>query len=247
MAFHTSFNLLGVSVILPFTHRFARLLERIVPGSDDSYIERLDKSLLESPALALSAIRKVVQDELLVLLNHVRWLISFGQQGQAAKLAPLKHALDETQLYLDHIHIKGNDNQARPQLLAMFHAIDHMQRLHERCDEDESRVLTARQTKELMNECTMMRDCISQILHDMDNQQYDTAMQCTANLQHHMQDKRRPYRASIMEQIASGELDAPEGTRRLEAIRWLDRVSHHLARIMHYLQITQGKHDKTAE
>jgi phosphate:Na+ symporter len=93
----------------------------------------------------------------------------------------------------------------------------------------------------------MMHDCISQILHDIDAHQFDAAIQCTADLQQHMQDQRPPYRANIMEQIASGDLDAPEGARRLEAIRWLDRVSHHLARIMYYLQITQGENGKNPE
>ncbi len=240
VAFHTSFNVLGVIVLLPFTRRFAHLLERIVPGSDDSYIERLDKSLLDSPALALSALEKVVHDELLVLLNHIRWLVTYGEQGQAAKLLPLQRALDEAQLYLEHIRLEGDNDQARSQLLSIFHVLDHLQRLHERCDKEESRVLTARATKELADECARMSDCISQILGDMDNKQLDAAIQCTASLQKYLHAERTPYRATIMEQIASGDLDIPEGTRRLEAIRWLDRVSHHLARIIQHLSIAQS-------
>ena len=246
VAFHTSFNVLGVIVLLPFTRHFARTLERIVPGSDDSYTERLDKSLLDTPALALSALEKVVHDELLVLLNHIRWLVTYGEQGQAAKLLPLQRALDETQLYLEHIRLKDDNDQARSQLLSMFHVLDHLQRLHERCDKEESRVLTARATSELADECARMCDCISQILHDIDNQQLDASIQCTENLQQRMQNERPPYRASIMEQIAAGELDVPEGTRRLEAIRWLDRVSHHLAHIIQHLSIAQAKHPEKA-
>lgn len=241
VAFHTSFNVLGVIVLLPVTRRFARLLEWIVPGSDDNYIDRLDKSLLDSPALALTALEKVVHGEILVLLNHIRWLVTYGEQGQAAKLQPLRRAFDETQLYLEHIHLKGDNNlQARTQLLSMFHVLDHLQRLHERCDKEESRVLTARATKELSDECARMCDCISQILGDIDSPQLDASMQCTTSLQQYLQDERTPYRAMIMEQIASGELDVPEGTRRLEAIRWLDRVSHHLVRIIQHLSIARS-------
>ena len=165
-----------------------------------------------------------------------------GEQGQAAKLLPLQRALDETQLYLEHIRLKDDDDQARSQLLSMFHVLDHLQRLHERCDKEESRVLTARATSELADECTRMCDSISQNLHDVENQQLDAAIQCTEDLQQRIQNERPPYRASIMEQIATGELDVPEGTRRLEAIRWLDRVSHHLARIIQHLDIAQTKH-----
>jgi phosphate:Na+ symporter len=50
-----------------------------------------------------------------------------------------------------------------------------------------------------------------------------------------------------MEQIASGELDVPEGTRRLEAIRWLDRVSHHLEHMMRHLRDAQAKHHEKTD
>jgi phosphate:Na+ symporter len=247
VAFHTCFNALGVIVILPFTYRFAHLVERIVPGSDDSYIERLDKSLLGTPAVALTTLEKVVHDELLVLLNHVRWLVTYGQQGQAARLMPLQRAFDESLLYLEHIQLKSDDTEARPQLLATYHVLDHMQRLYKRCAKEESRVFTARETAGLMDKCALMSDCISQILHGMEEYHFDTAMQCTATLQQRMQEERPPYRASIMEQIASGELSVPEGTRRLEAIRWLDRVSHHLDRIMQHLGTAQAKHHEKAD
>ena len=37
-----------------------------------------------------------------------------------------------------------------------------------------------------------------------------------------------------MAKIASDEIDVPEGTAYLEAIRWLKRVSKHVARILRH-------------
>jgi hypothetical protein len=73
-------------------------------------------------------------------------------------------------------------------------------------------------------------------------------MVSTASLQQlSQQDERLPYRVSIMDQIACGELDVPESTRQFETIRWLNRVSHHLERMMWRLHIVQTKHNGKAD
>ena len=236
VAFHSSFNILGVIIVLPFTRSFARMIERLVKGSEDKFIQRLDKSLLDEPSLALGTLQIVIHDELLALLSHIRWLISSGKKGQFANLAQLQHALDKTHLYIDQIHLKDKNNDDREHLLAMNHALDHMQRLHERCDEDQSRVLTARETHQLKDECSLMNTCIMESIQDFEKNQLDDAVTRFEKLRQRMYDEEMPYRQAIMEAIANGELTVPDGTDRLEAIRWLRRVSHHLARIMQHLQ-----------
>ncbi|MBE9516019.1 MAG: Na/Pi cotransporter family protein, partial [Proteobacteria bacterium] len=46
IAFHTSFNMLGVIVVLPLTHRFAAFIERIIPETAPVYTRGLEKNLL---------------------------------------------------------------------------------------------------------------------------------------------------------------------------------------------------------
>ena len=45
-----------------------------------------------------------------------------------------------------------------------------------------------------------------------------------------------PLRDMIAASVADDRLDVPEGTNCLEALRWLDRVSHHITRINLHLQ-----------
>lgn len=236
VAFHTAFNTLGVIVVLPFTYNFARMMERIVRGQEDKFIEELDKSLLNEPGMALTTSEHVIHNELLSLLNHVRWLITNGIEGEFIKLAQLQRALDETHLYIGQIHITDKKSNDREKLVAMFHAIDHMQRLHERCYEEESRVMTARETRELQDECVKMNTAIKQAIFDIGEGDFEDAANCMLELRQHIHAEESPYRANVMEAIASGELTVPDGTHRLEAIRWLRRVSHHLAHIMQHLQ-----------
>ena len=44
-----------------------------------------------------------------------------------------------------------------------------------------------------------------------------------------------PYRQEVLAAVARGELDLDAGTARLEAIRWLRRVSQHLERACYHL------------
>ena len=60
VAFHTTFNLIGVFLILPFTPRFAQLMETLVPETLPRYHRVLDKALLAEPGAALLATRQII-------------------------------------------------------------------------------------------------------------------------------------------------------------------------------------------
>ena len=45
----------------------------------------------------------------------------------------------------------------------------------------------------------------------------------------------KPYRRAVMAAAAAGEIDLNVTTRRLEAVRWLRRVSRHVNRIATHL------------
>ena len=56
VAFHTTFNVLGVVIVLPFTRPFARLMTRLVPERGPDLTARLDTNLLGDPAAATLAL-----------------------------------------------------------------------------------------------------------------------------------------------------------------------------------------------
>jgi phosphate:Na+ symporter len=45
-----------------------------------------------------------------------------------------------------------------------------------------------------------------------------------------------PMRDTIASSVVDGKIDVPEATDCLEALRWMERVSHHVARIALHLQ-----------
>lgn len=235
VAFHTSYNTLGVMVILPFTGRFAHLIEKLLPAKKPSYTGRLGEGLLEQPALALTAVQASIHDELLALLRHVNAMLGDSLMGRRADLAELQAALDETYAYVDRIHLHETQGAEWERMLGIVHTLDHMQRLHERCEEEEDRAITARGSAELSDYGRTMVKTINGIFNDIETQSWTEAAERADKTAVYIHDQVEPLRQSILAKIASHEIDVPQGTGRLEAIRWLKRVSKHVARIMqHY-------------
>ena len=236
VAFHSTFNLLGLIIILPFTNKFASFMTRLIPEKIKLFTNSLDTILLEQPSMALTAVQNSVRTEIIALLTHITAMLG-DDNSKKTDILQLQQALNKTHSYIDQISLKSESGAQWERLLAMIHTLDHMQRLHERCEEDEDRAITLRDTKQFVNEKDIMILGIKSMMQAMDANDLQ-AMREHANKTKKLLDKQiKPYRKMIVEQIARGELDIIIGTDYLEGIRWLKRVSWHLIRISyHYKQ-----------
>ncbi|MCK4586055.1 MAG: hypothetical protein KAU29_01860, partial [Gammaproteobacteria bacterium] len=88
---------------------------------------------------------------------------------------------------------------------------------------------------ELMNECQLIADSIHTIISDMQGNRWSAASRLAQKTADVIQQTETPYRATVMTAIGNSEITVSEGTNRLEAIRWLRRVSKHVARITQHL------------
>lgn len=234
VGFHTCFNVVGVTTILPVTRQFARLIIRLVPSKELTYTDGLSEGLLEQPVLALNAIQTSIQIELLVLLRHVAAVLG-DPNGQRVDLPELQTALDETHTYLDKIHLKTGEGPLWDRLVNMIHALDHLQRIHERCEEDEDRAKTAQATMALVEEKNLLIDSLQQIMGLIQSDRWQNATAHAHKISKHIHHKVEPYRTTTINQVAVGQLDVLTSTERLEAIRWLRRVSKHIRRITYHM------------
>lgn len=234
VAFHTLFNFLGVILILPFTPLFARLMDNLVPDRQAAWTRGLEPALLHEPRLALDAAQAVITELLGTLITHVHAILQ--HLPGTVDLRHLQQALDDTETYLDQIHLNNTEAVDHQRLLSLLHALDHLQRLHERCEEDEDRAATAGKT-------ALLTDIHTLLLTEADTLRRDIAANDWKHAQQHAQQTadeilahRESLRATILADTASGRLTIPESTNYLEAVRWLVRVSLHLARITWHLE-----------
>lgn len=237
VAFHTTFNTLGVIIVLPFTRQFARLIEKIIPDKALPYTNTLDKALFQQPAIALSAAQKSIHGELLALLSYVNAILGNTPVYQHTDLIELETALSQTQTYIDHIHLSDAAGADWERLIAIIHTLDHMQRLLERCEE-ENRAIVARQTEQLREICQLLTTSINEIIVHIENNRWTLATRRSKETAETIHKQIHLLRDVMMSSIASGKIDVPTGTSYLEALRWLQRVSKHIARITkHFSQV----------
>ena len=236
VAFHSTFNLLGLIIILPFTHKFASLMTRLIPEKIKLFTNALDQILLQEPSMALTAVQTSVRSETIALLTHINAILG-DANSRKTDIVQLQQALNKTHAYIDQISLKKESGAQWERLVAMIHMLDHMQRLHERCEEEEDRAITLRNTKQFVNEKNIMIQGIKSMMEAMDANDLQAMLDHAHKTKTKLYKLIKPYRRLIVEQIARGELDVIVGTDYLEGIRWLKRVSWHLNRIsLHYKQ-----------
>jgi phosphate:Na+ symporter len=229
VGFHTLFNGLGVMIVLPIAKSFSRLMYRIVPSQVSLFTEALDDALIRYPDRALTAAQQSVQKEFLALLQHLNALLGASKQAHFTDLTNMQLELDRTHAYVDLIHLRAQDGARWERLLAVVQMLDHLQRFHERCDEEKERALTAVATPKLSALCKELNVASMEIIENIEKKRWPQASETAKKVSHDIHRVVHPYRLEVAEAIASGEVDVAEGTDRLEAIRWLRRVSRHIA------------------
>lgn len=235
VAFHTAFNVLGVLIILPFTKHFAHFMEKIIPSKAPLFTEKLDLDLLKEPYLALEAARISAQDEFIALLEHINFMLGDMQEGKKSNLILIKEALDKTYHYIDLIDPEQEKDAKWEKLISLIHILDHAQRLHERCVEDENRARLVQRSPELQDERQYLISSNNKIISALQAKRFTHAQKIAQKSEKFMIRSMESYRNIITKKMANDEINIAQGTNKLEAARWLVRVGHHIRRITFHL------------
>jgi phosphate:Na+ symporter len=234
VAFHSLFNFLGVIIVLPFSHHFASFMCRLIPEEKSTFGEALDDQLLQSPELALSALQKNNTQQFLALLNYLSNLLDNKQSNRKLDLQKLKLALDESSSFADKLHLEPKQDAHWQQLLALIHALDHLHRLHERCEDEDNRAKTASTNEELKDQHQLLLTTVNELIVLLKTQDWIKAAETTGHAYELIHGQYEQQRTSIIKSTAIGSLTVAETTALAQALRWIDRVSWHLARISHH-------------
>lgn len=236
VAFHTFFNILGVLIILPFTHQFAYLMEKIIPSKEPIFTEKLDNKLLEEPNLALEAARISAQDEFIALLGHINFILGDTTYGKRSDLTLLKSALDKTYRYVDEINPKQEKDARWKELISLIHLIDHAQRLHERCEEEEYRAILVQKSPDFKTEAIYLITANNEIIEAITSKRFSDAKKIARISEKYIGKTMLSYRNLIAEKMANDEITIPLGRKKLESARWMTRVTHHIFRIVYHME-----------
>ncbi len=233
VAFHTTFNIVGVSLVLPFTRPFARLILRLVPETGPPLLRRLDERLLRDPASAVDAAAATVRDISDVLIGILTDFLDpeNRQHFDTARIDAVDEALEATRGFVEQIRTDPMDRHAHLRHMATMHALDHLFRLSHRCSQ-ESRIEVLSSERRLNRLANVLYGALAKLRTDSDTVVAEDRFNRLRTL---FRKQRHRYRDSMVAAATEQRVSAYTTLHLLDSIRWLHRVSYHLWRILHHL------------
>ncbi len=253
--FHTAFNLLGVALLLPMVHRFARLVERLLPQREPDLASCLDRASLDVPDAAVEAARRTVAGALAAMCGTLDKSLRNAALGHAIvqTSAAASDVLERTRLFLSEMREPPGSQRERAKVADVLHALDHAARLAERAEDWASEyrsdvlrrdaqaaraaALAALAWERIASLASAMAAARRAVTAAPGAPQPEDATagaeRSTAadvgELSRALADLRRAHRAHIMVAAAHGAdgVTAVEAINRAEAVRLLDKLVYH--------------------
>jgi len=234
VAFHSTFNLAGVLLVLPFARPFARLVELLVPDKGTPLTRALDPLLLAEPRTATALARQTAEGiaEAVVAILRTRLKTPLARQA-SDELDEAEKAIGETRRFLDRIALPAKASDLEEQLRALYHILDHLGRLLYRCRQD-ARILELASDRRLRHLAGLLARTIRPPSHRDPALPSPDPKVCEAKLDRLrglMRRQRRQQRDSLIARAAARTLPEEAVWLKLDALRWLHRVAYHLWRL----------------
>jgi phosphate:Na+ symporter len=137
-AYHTAYNVVGVLVLLPLIDRFTRVVERILPERASPLTRYLDPSALETPIVAVEAVRRMIARALGAVCSSVQVALAAVngdepvRSGKDAISVPeAAAALRQARVFLSDVAAPPDTDDEQRRLTSTLHALDNASRLAE--------------------------------------------------------------------------------------------------------------------
>jgi phosphate:Na+ symporter len=137
-AYHTAYNVVGVMVLLPLIDWFTRLVVRILPERGSPLTRYLDPSALETPMVAVEAVRRTIAAALAAICGSIEATLAMARSGESSpprkdviRAREAADALRQAQLFLSDVTGPPDSDDEQRWLTSTLHALDHASRLAE--------------------------------------------------------------------------------------------------------------------
>jgi phosphate:Na+ symporter len=237
VAFHSSYNALGVCIAVPSARRFGDLMLRLVPERLTPFARRLDRSLLVDPAVAIQATIATLRDLAEKTLDVLEGLID-GDRSRAARadrLALLSLALAETRRYVECIATSSEMGETYQRHVSAMHTIDHLDRVLDRCKE-RHRWRASRADPQLLGAASRLAATVAATRSGLAGASDGPPEAPARATWEDFETRKRPYREAVLRRAVAGEIDAAAALECIDVMRHLRRTAYHLWRIVHHLR-----------
>jgi phosphate:Na+ symporter len=244
-AFHTTFKMLGVALLLPVLPRFCRLVERMVPDRGPVLTRHLDPSVAALPPVAVEAARRTLFDVLHVAASaSAERLAGNGGPARQARIEGCVTALDEVRGFMAQVRSAPDAPAAYGRHVRTLHAVDHLQRFLDASEDAAGRPIDG--DARLADAARVLARALDAVAAWTDLEATAPAAKLAA-LSRALTVPRDEHRRDLLELTARGDVSPAEASRLLERMRWIDRLAYHLWRAVHHLSEVPPADSETSD
>jgi phosphate:Na+ symporter len=142
-------------------------------------------------------------------------------------------ALQETSVFLSNIQMQSGVDRIYYRRLSLLHMGDHLSRLTEACLESENPIHGDEIEQATQGVTSELEETLDWLRREAGTG--DDVVHHLAEMSARQADRRRKHRAELLEDTASNLVPPEEAQRRLESMRWVDRVAYHTWRALYHL------------
>jgi phosphate:Na+ symporter len=252
-AYHTAYNVVGVMVLMPLIDRFTRLVERILPERGSPLTRCLDPSALETPIVAVEAVRRTIAGALAAVCGSVEGALVAGIRGEAVpgKDAVSVHeaadALRQAQVFLSDVAGPPDTDDEQRRLTSTVHALDHVSRLAETAGGIDFKTMRVGPDDARAGQlCADAMRIASSVAHDVaaapaidrspraspaapgaETLSTEEALVQLERGATELEELQRTHRAATLRAVADGTLTADAAIVRVDTLRGLQALARH--------------------
>jgi len=237
VAFHSGFNLLGVLLILPITAPFARLIKRLIPRKKAPLTRELTAQLLDDPEAAFQAVSAVTHRVTAAAAAHLAQQTK-EEHLDLPHLTELDQSVASIRHFLREITCQSLSGPQQERFASLLHAIDHLERLIERCQSSSSSN-DALKTNILASDLKKLHENSKELTRALLKRKIPHPLLASLAAEaRHLEDDDQGHRREVILSIANGQRAPLEADQILDAHRWIRRTSWHIWRIASYIEKT---------
>ncbi len=245
--FHTVFNILGISILLPVIGPFARTIERYLPDRTQKPTKFLAPALSTVGPVAQEAARRSMALILAEALRIADQVVSTGcvTTRNRFDLDEAARGVGEARRFVYVLAQRSQSSIETEQHAALMHAADHLDRLISDLQYPPPQTGAGCILIEspLAEEVSRIRSSIAEVTpillssgnEGQAGEGFTQAVEGLASLSKAIAAKRKSQRHAMLKQAATGQVDPESADARIEGWLWLDGVMFQVWRSARYL------------
>ncbi|MGX5733918.1 Na/Pi cotransporter family protein [Bosea thiooxidans] len=243
-AYHTAYNVIGVTVLLPATQWFTRVVERLLPSRQTPLQRALDPSALANPVVAVETARRVVADALTTTAASISAILT-GGAAPGVQNPPTAAALEEVRDFLSELKEPPETEAERLRMTSTLHALDHALRLNEVVADGglPRHAAGTAHDRRAVELCTQAMRAAQAVGGSITSEaafsaqapaigwsvspEIEAALAEIESAAKELDALQRDHRTATLASVAPGKLTAADALARIETARRLDRMARH--------------------